>query len=59
MLDEIEKAHRYFQILLQIMDNGKITGSDGKEADARNCVLIPTTQLGAEQAEKNAIGFNP
>ena len=59
LLDEIEKAHPDIsQILLQIMDNGKITGSDGKEADARNCVLILTTNLGAEQAEKNAIGFN-
>ena len=41
LLDEIEKAHPDIsQILLQIMDNGKITGSDGKEADARNCILI-------------------
>ena len=40
------------------MDNGRITGSNGKEADARNSVLILTTNLGAEQAEKNAIGFN-
>ena len=39
LLDEIEKAHPDIsQILLQIMDNGKITGSDGKEADARNCI---------------------
>jgi ATP-dependent Clp protease ATP-binding subunit ClpA len=43
---------------LQIMDNGKITGSNGKEADARNCTLILTTNLGAQEAEKNAIGFN-
>jgi ATP-dependent Clp protease ATP-binding subunit ClpA len=40
------------------MDNGKITGSNGKEADARNCVLILTTNLGARDAEKNTIGFN-
>jgi len=40
------------------MDNGKVTGSNGKEADAKNAVLILTTNLGAEQAEKNAIGFN-
>ena len=39
------------------MDNGKVTGSDGKEADARQCTLILTTNLGAAQAEKNAIGF--
>jgi len=58
LLDEIEKAHPdVSQILLQVMDNGKITGSDGKEADARNCVLILTTNLGAKNAEKNSIGF--
>jgi ATP-dependent Clp protease ATP-binding subunit ClpA len=39
------------------MDNGMVTGSNGKEADARNCTLILTTNLGAKQAEKNAIGF--
>lgn len=59
LLDEIEKAHPdVSQILLQIMDNGKVTGSDGKEADARNCILILTTNLGAAQSEKNTIGFN-
>ena len=59
LLDEFEKAHPDIsQILLQLMDNGKVTGSDGKEADARNCILILTTNLGAEQAEKNTIGFN-
>ena len=59
LLDEIEKAHPdVSQILLQLMDNGKVTGSNGKEADAKNAVLILTTNLGAEQAEKNAIGFN-
>ena len=46
------------QILLQVMDNGKLTGSNGKEADARNCTLILTTNLGAQEAEKNTIGFN-
>ena len=59
MLDEIEKAHPdVSQLLLQIMDNGKITGSNGKEADARNCILILTTNLGAEQAERGSIGFD-
>jgi len=59
LLDEIEKAHPdVSQILLQVMDNGKLTGSNGKEADARNCVLILTTNLGAAQAEKNTIGFS-
>ena len=58
LLDEIEKAHPdVSQILLQVMDNGKITGSNGKEADARNCVLILTTNLGAADSEKNSIGF--
>jgi ATP-dependent Clp protease ATP-binding subunit ClpA len=58
LLDEIEKAHPdVSQILLQIMDNGKITGCNGKEADARNCVLILTTNLGAADSEKNSIGF--
>src|SRR5210317_534417 len=58
LLDEIEKAHPdVSQILLQVMDNGKLTGSNGKEADARNCVLILTTNLGADQAEANVLGF--
>jgi ATP-dependent Clp protease ATP-binding subunit ClpA len=58
LLDEIEKAHPdVSQILLQLMDNGRVTGSNGKEADARNCTLILTTNLGAQQAEKNSIGF--
>jgi len=59
LLDEVEKAHPdVSQILLQVMDNGKVTSSNGKEADARNCVLILTTNLGARDAEKNTIGFN-
>ena len=58
LLDEIEKAHPdVSQILLQVMDNGKLTGSNGKEADARNSILILTTNLGAVDAEKNKIGF--
>jgi ATP-dependent Clp protease ATP-binding subunit ClpA len=58
LLDEIEKAHPdVSSILLQIMDNGRITGSNGKEADARNSILILTTNLGAQDADKNAIGF--
>ena len=58
LLDEIEKAHPdVSQILLQVMDNGKLTGSNGKEADARNSILILTTNLGAANAEKNTIGF--
>ena len=58
LLDEIEKAHPdVSSVLLQLMDNGRITGSNGKEADARNCVLILTTNLGARESEKNSIGF--
>jgi len=58
LLDEIEKAHPDIsQILLQIMDNGFITSSKGKTVDARNCILVLTTNLGAYDAEKNAIGF--
>jgi len=58
LLDEIEKAHPdVSQILLQVMDNGKVTGSNGKEADARNATIILTTNLGARDSEKNAIGF--
>jgi ATP-dependent Clp protease ATP-binding subunit ClpA len=60
LLDEIEKSHPDVStILLQIMDNGKVTGSNGKEADARNIVLIMTTNLGAQDADKNTIGFGP
>ena len=59
LLDEIEKAHPDVStILLQIMDNGKVTGSNGKEADARNSTIILTTNLGAKDAEKNTIGFD-
>jgi len=58
LLDEIEKAHPdVSQILLQVMDNGMITGSNGKEADARNAILILTSNLGAKDADKVAIGF--
>lgn len=58
LLDEIEKAHPdVSSVLLQLMDNGRVTGSNGKEADARNCVLILTTNLGARESEKNSIGF--
>jgi ATP-dependent Clp protease ATP-binding subunit ClpA len=58
LLDEIEKAHPDVSaVLLQLMDNGMITGSNGKEADARNAILILTTNLGAKEAETNAIGF--
>jgi len=58
LLDEIEKAHPdVMTVLLQVMDNGIITGSNGKQADCRNLILILTTNAGAQSAEKNAIGF--
>ena len=58
LLDEVEKAHPdVMTVLLQLMDNGFITGSNGKKADCRNLILILTTNAGANAAEKNAIGF--
>ena len=58
LLDEIEKAHPdVSSILLQFMDNGFVTGSNGKQADGRNCILIMTSNLGARDNENNTIGF--
>jgi ATP-dependent Clp protease ATP-binding subunit ClpA len=58
LMDEIEKAHPDISnLLLQIMDEGYITGSNGKKADARHCILILTSNLGAADGETNAIGF--
>jgi len=58
LLDEIEKSHPDVStVLLQLMDNGFVTGSNGKVADCRNLILIMTTNLGAQDAEKSAIGF--
>jgi len=58
LMDEIEKAHPdVSNLLLQVMDEGYITGSNGKRADARHCMLILTSNLGASDAEQNAIGF--
>ena len=58
LFDEVEKSHPDVStILLQMMDNGFITGSNGKRADCRNIVLILTTNAGAQDAEKNNIGF--
>jgi ATP-dependent Clp protease ATP-binding subunit ClpA len=59
LLDEVEKAHPdVLTVLLQIMDNGFVTGSNGKKADARNAILILTSNLGAADAEKNGVGFS-
>jgi ATP-dependent Clp protease ATP-binding subunit ClpA len=58
LLDEIEKAHPdVFNILLQVMDHGVLTDSNGKKVDFRNVVLIMTTNAGASDAQRNAIGF--
>jgi ATP-dependent Clp protease ATP-binding subunit ClpA len=58
LLDEIEKAHPdVSNILLQFMDNGFVTGSNGKQADGRNCILVMTSNLGARDNENNTIGF--
>ena len=58
LLDEIEKAHQdVTNVLLQFMDNGFITGSNGKVADGRNTILIMTSNLGAADNERNTIGF--
>jgi ATP-dependent Clp protease ATP-binding subunit ClpA len=58
LLDEIEKAHPdLFNILLQVMDHGKLTDHNGKKIDFRNVVLIMTTNAGASDAAKEAIGF--
>ena len=58
LLDEIEKAHGdLFNILLQVMDHGKLTDHNGKKIDFRNVVMIMTTNAGASDAAKDAIGF--
>jgi ATP-dependent Clp protease ATP-binding subunit ClpA len=58
LLDEIEKAHPdLFNILLQVMDHGKLTDHNGKTVDFRNVILIMTTNAGASDMAKEAIGF--
>ena len=58
LFDEIEKAHPdVIQVLLGLMDNGIITGSDNKQASARNAFVIMTSNLGAVDSERNVIGF--
>ncbi|WP_274424160.1 ATP-dependent Clp protease ATP-binding subunit ClpA [Chelativorans sp. YIM 93263] len=58
LLDEIEKAHPdLFNILLQVMDHGKLTDHNGKRIDFRNVILIMTTNAGASDMAKPAIGF--
>lgn len=58
LLDEVEKAHPdIFNLLLQVMDHGKLTDNNGREADFRNVVLVMTTNAGAEAMQKAAMGF--
>ncbi len=58
LLDEIEKAHPdLFNILLQVMDHGKLTDHHGKTVDFRNCILIMTTNAGAADMARESIGF--
>ncbi|MBV8663840.1 MAG: ATP-dependent Clp protease ATP-binding subunit ClpA, partial [Hyphomicrobiales bacterium] len=59
LLDEIEKAHPdLFNILLQVMDHGKLTDHSGKQIDFRNVILIMTTNAGAQDLAKEAFGFH-
>ncbi len=58
LLDEIEKAHPdVFNLLLQVMDHGKLTDNNGRVADFRNVILIMTTNAGAEISSRASIGF--
>ncbi len=58
LLDEIEKAHPdVFNILLQVMDNGSLTDSNGRKTDFRNVTIIMTTNAGAETLSKSTFGF--
>jgi ATP-dependent Clp protease ATP-binding subunit ClpA len=58
LLDEIEKAHPdIFNILLQVMDHGTLTDNNGRKADFRNVIIVMTTNAGAENLNKNVMGF--
>jgi ATP-dependent Clp protease ATP-binding subunit ClpA len=58
LLDEVEKAHPdIFNILLQVMDRGVLTDTNGREANFRNVILVMTTNAGAAQASRRSIGF--
>lgn len=59
LLDEIEKAHPdVFNLLLQVMDHGTLTDTNGRKADFRHVILIMTTNAGAEMLSRSSIGFN-
>jgi len=58
LLDEVEKAHPdIFNILLQVMDRGVLTDTNGREANFKNVILVMTTNAGAAQAARRTIGF--
>ena len=58
LLDEIEKAHPdVFNILLQVMDHGKLTDNNGRQSDFRNVILIMTTNAGASESQRASMGF--
>lgn len=58
LFDEVEKAHPdIMTAMLALMDEGAVTSSNGKKADARNCLIIMTSNLGARESERNSIGF--
>ncbi len=58
LLDEIEKAHPdIYNILLQVMEHGKLTDNNGREADFRNVIIIMTTNAGQETLQKSSMGF--
>ena len=58
LFDEVEKAHPdVLTILLQLLEDGKLTASDGKVADFKNTVVIMTGNIGAEELQKRALGF--
>jgi len=59
LLDEVEKAHPdIFNLLLQVMDNGKLTDASGREIDFRNVILVMTSNVGAQNVQRASIGFN-
>ena len=59
LLDEIEKAHPdVFNLLLQIMDHGTLTDSNGRQADFRHVILVMTSNAGASEISRNTIGFS-
>jgi ATP-dependent Clp protease ATP-binding subunit ClpA len=58
LFDEVEKAHPdIFNIFLQMLDEGRITGSNGKEVNCKNSIIILTSNLGSSDSERNNIGF--